>query len=72
MLNIATLVVFHEQICDHTLDLFGGLEVIVLLKVESENVLLIQTELAINKFHCVFILAVGVLTLTLGFESAQQ
>lgn len=72
MFDITALVILHEEVLDHTLNFLAWLQVVVLLKVQSNHVDLVDTDLAIYKFHGVFIFAVGVLALTFRFKSTQQ
>lgn len=77
VLNIAGLIVLHEQVSDHAFDLFGRLQVIILFQIQPNHIDLVHADLAIHQFHCVFIFTVAVVIINvsscvLRFQITQQ
>lgn len=56
--SILKLLVLQTKICNFTLDLSSGLQVIVFLEIEADNIGLVKTDFTVNKFDCVLIIRV--------------
>jgi len=56
--SILQLLVLQTQIWNFTFDLPSWFQVIVFLKIEADNVGLVQTDFTVNKFYCVLIIRV--------------
>ena len=48
MLHVARLIVLHEKVLNHALDLLGRFQVVVLLQVQANYVTLVHADLASN------------------------